>query len=108
MRELTPTERSSAVTVARLVKRYPKGRNNAVDGISFVVDVGEVFGLLGPNGAGKTTTVGMLTTRIRPSDGRATVGGVDVVRDPVRSRGRLAVVPQRSNLVASLSIRKNR
>ena len=76
MRDLTPTERSSAVTVAELVKRYPKGKTNAVDGISFTVEAGEVFGLLGPNGAGKTTTVGMLTTRVRPNSGRATVGGV--------------------------------
>jgi len=63
--------------------------------------------LLGPNGAGKTTTVGMLTTRVRPSDGQAMVGGVDVVLDPVRARGRLAVVPQRSNLDRSISIRRN-
>src|SRR5690349_9500470 len=107
MRELTPTERASAVTVAELVKRYPKGRSNAVDGISFTVEKGEVFGLLGPNGAGKTTTVGMLTTRIRLTGGSATVGGVDVVKDPVRARGQLAVVPQRSNLDRSISIRKN-
>jgi ABC-2 type transport system ATP-binding protein len=66
-----------------------------------------VFGLLGPNGAGKTTTVGMLTTRVRPSGGTATVGGVDVVADPVRARARLAVVPQRSNLDRSISIRRN-
>jgi len=107
MRDLTPTDGSSAVTVAELVKRYPKGRTNAVDGISFTVESGKVFGLLGPNGAGKTTTVGMLTTRIKPNSGRATVGGVDVVQDPVRARGRLAVVPQRSNLDRSISIRKN-
>src|SRR3954466_9722479 len=107
MRDLTPTERSSAVTVAELVKRYPKAKVNAVDGISFSVDAGEVFGLLGPNGAGKTTTVGMLTTRIRPDGGETTVGGVDVVADAVRARGRLAVVPQRSNLDRSISIRKN-
>src|SRR3954470_3365523 len=107
MRDLTPTERSSAVTVAELVKRYPKGTTNAVDGISFTVEAGEVFGLLGPNGAGKTTTVGMLTTRVRPNGGRAMVGGVDVMQDPVRARARLAVVPQRSNLDRSISIRKN-
>src|SRR3954470_19473253 len=107
MRDLTPTDDSSAVTVAELVKRYPKGRTNAVDGISFTVEAGEVFGLLGPNGAGKTTTVGMLTTRVRPNGGRAMVGGVDVMQDPVRARARLAVVPQRSNLDRSISIRKN-
>ena len=54
-----------------------------------------MFGLLGPNGAGKTTTVGMLTTRVRPTAGRAVVGGVDVAADPVRARSMLAVVPQR-------------
>jgi ABC-2 type transport system ATP-binding protein len=96
-----------AVVVGELAKHYPKSAVNAVDGISFEVDPGEVFGLLGPNGAGKTTTVGMLTTRVRPTGGRALVGGVDVVADPVHARGRLAVVPQRSNLDRSISIRRN-
>ncbi|HET7353670.1 MAG TPA: ATP-binding cassette domain-containing protein, partial [Gaiellaceae bacterium] len=86
-----------AVEVADLVKRYPKASVNAVDGVSFSVAAGEVFGLLGPNGAGKTTTVGMLTTRVRPTSGRALVGGVDVMQDPVRARRQVAVVPQRSN-----------
>ncbi len=93
--------------MAELVKRYPKSPVNAVDGIAFDVAEGEVFGLLGPNGAGKTTTVGMLTTRVRPSSGQAMVGGVDVLADPVRARGRLAVVPQRSNLDRAISIRRN-
>jgi ABC-2 type transport system ATP-binding protein len=96
-----------AVTVQEIVKRYPKAPVNAVDGISFSVEPGEVFGLLGPNGAGKTTTVGMLTTRVRPTAGQATVGGVDVVAQPVQARARLAVVPQRSNLDRSISIRDN-
>jgi ABC-2 type transport system ATP-binding protein len=93
--------------VSELVKRYPKSPVNAVDGISFTVEPGEVLGLLGPNGAGKTTTVGMLTTRVKPTAGRARVGGVDVMSDPVGARSRLAVVPQRSNLDRSISIRKN-
>jgi ABC-2 type transport system ATP-binding protein len=96
-----------AVEVSDLVKRYPKSQVNAVDGIAFSVAPGEVFGLLGPNGAGKTTTVGMLTTRVRPTSGRAMVGGVDVGADPVRARSMLAVVPQRSNLDRSISIRRN-
>jgi ABC-2 type transport system ATP-binding protein len=96
-----------SVEVLELVKRYPKSPVNAVDGISFAVQAGEVFGLLGPNGAGKTTTVAMLTTRARATAGEARVDGVDLRRDPVAARGRLAVVPQRSNLDRALSIRDN-
>ncbi|MGZ6617562.1 MAG: ATP-binding cassette domain-containing protein [Solirubrobacteraceae bacterium] len=70
----------------------------AVRGISFEVRHGEVFGLLGPNGAGKTTTLGVLTTLIGPSGGTATVGGFDVVRDPVAARGSIGVVFQDSVL----------
>jgi len=96
-----------AVEVSDLVKRYPKSPVNAVDDLSFTVNPGEVFGLLGPNGAGKTTTIGMLTTRVRPTSGRALIGGIDVAADPVRVRGLLAVVPQRSNLDRSISVRRN-
>ena len=96
-----------AVTVRDLVKRYPKSPVNAVDGVSFEVERGEVFGLLGPNGAGKTTTIGVLTTRVQPTSGYAAVAGVDVVKDPVRARSALAVIPQRSNLDRALSIRNN-
>jgi ABC-2 type transport system ATP-binding protein len=95
------------VAVEELVKRYPKAPVNAVDGISFSVDQGEIFGLLGPNGAGKTTTVGILTTRVRPTAGRGLIGGVDVVADPVGARALLAVVPQRNNLDRAISIRHN-
>src|SRR5262249_21179120 len=96
-----------AVSVSALVKRYPRAPVNAVDGVSFDVERGEIFGLLGPNGAGKTTTVGVLTTRVRPTRGSACVAGIDVVRDPVRAPSGLAVVPQRSNLARALSIRAN-
>ena len=98
---------ADAVEVVELVKRYPRSAVNAVDGVSFDVSHGEVFGLLGPNGAGKTTTVGVLTTRVRPTAGAARIGGVDVVRDPVETRRQVAVVPQRSNLDRSISIRDN-
>ena len=62
-----------AVSVRDLVKRYPKRPVNAVDGLTFEVSPGEIFGLLGPNGAGKTTTVGVLTTMVRATSGSASV-----------------------------------
>ena len=97
----------SAVEVTDLVKVYKKNPKPAVDGLSFAVEPGEIFGLLGPNGAGKTTTVGVLTTRVIPTEGRAVVEGVDVVADPTAARQLLAVVPQRNNLDRSLNIRQN-
>jgi ABC-2 type transport system ATP-binding protein len=97
----------SAVEVTDLVKLYKKNPKPAVDGLSFTVDRGEVFGLLGPNGAGKTTTVGVLTTRVMPNSGKALVEGIDVVAEPTSARQILAVVPQRNNLDRSLNIRQN-
>jgi ABC-2 type transport system ATP-binding protein len=97
----------AAVVVERLVKVYPRNPVPAVDGVSFTVARGEIFGLLGPNGAGKTTTIGVLTTRVLPTSGRAWVAGVDVVADPVGAKRHVAVVPQRNNLDRSLSIRHN-
>ncbi|MFC0433595.1 ABC transporter ATP-binding protein [Kutzneria buriramensis] len=98
---------TDAVVVEELVKRYGKNPRPAVDGLGFTVRAGEVFGLLGPNGAGKTTTVGVLTTRVLPTAGRALVQDVDVVADPQRARQVLAVVPQRNNLDRSLNVRQN-
>jgi ABC-2 type transport system ATP-binding protein len=97
----------AAVQVADLVKRYPGRPANAVDGISFAVERGEVFSLLGPNGAGKTTTIGVLTTRVLPTSGSASVAGIDVAADPVTARSRLSVVPQRPNLDRALTARQN-
>jgi ABC-2 type transport system ATP-binding protein len=98
---------SHAVTVSGLVKRYHPHAPAAVDGLSFTVDRGEVFGLLGPNGAGKSTTVGVLTTRILPTAGSCLVLGTDVVARPAAAKRLLAVVPQRQNLDRSLDVRQN-
>ena len=102
-----PVDGPHAVEVADLYKRYPKAPVDSLAGVSFQVRRGEVFGFLGPNGAGKTTTIGILTTRIRPTGGRAMVAGVDVVADPVGARRVLGVVPQQNNLDRSLSVRQN-
>jgi ABC-2 type transport system ATP-binding protein len=93
--------------VTDLVKRYRRNAPPAVDGLSFSVPPGEIFGLLGPNGAGKTTTVGVLTTRVLPTSGAARVHGIDVLKAPSPARQLLAVVPQRNNLDRSLNIRQN-
>src|SRR2546430_14616764 len=93
-----------AIEVEHLVKHFPRARSNAVDDITFSVRRGETFGLLGPNGAGKTTTIGILTTRVRPSGGRAAIAGLDVVSHPIGVKQRIAVVPQRSNLDRGLRV----
>src|ERR687895_1787314 len=79
----------------------------AVDHLGLSVRAGEIFGLLGPNGAGKTTTVGMLTTRVVPTSGRAMVGGVDVVADPSRAKQVIGVVPQSNTLDRELTVWQN-
>ncbi len=96
-----------SVEVEDLVKRYPKRPDNAVDGVSFSVQRGEIFGLLGPNGAGKTTTIGVLTTRVRATSGSAYVMGIDVSQDPVSARAVLSVVPQRVSIDRALRARQN-
>jgi ABC-2 type transport system ATP-binding protein len=96
----------SAISVRNLVKRYSKSKTNAVDGVSFDVSRGEIFGLLGPNGAGKTTTIGVLTTAIVPTEGSASISGIDVARNPIDIKQRIAVVPQQSNLDRSLKVRE--
>ena len=79
----------------------------ALDGLDLAVRRGELFGLLGPNGAGKTTTIGVLTTRVMPTSGRALVAGADVAADPVTVRQRIGVVPQRPNPDRGLDAREN-
>ncbi len=83
------------------------GRTHAVRGISFVVPRGEIFGLLGPNGAGKTTTVGMLTTRVVPTSGKAFVNGVDVMADGAAAKQFIGVVQQVNTLDRSLTVWEN-
>ncbi len=83
------------------------GDIKAVVSLDLKVRAGEIFGLLGPNGAGKTTTVGMLTTRVVPTSGRACVGGVDVVADPALAKQAIGVVAQSNTLDRSLTVWEN-
>jgi ABC-2 type transport system ATP-binding protein len=85
---------TAVIEVENLQRQFRSGRRvvQAVRGVSFVVERGELFGLLGPNGAGKTTTIKMLITLLVPSGGRARVLGHDVVADPRAIRRRVGYV----------------
>jgi len=86
--------------------KQPKPQIKALDGLSLRVEPGEIFGLLGPNGAGKSTTVGVLTTRVRPTSGRAWIGNHDVWQEQAAIKHLIGVVPQRPNLDFSLTARE--
>jgi ABC-2 type transport system ATP-binding protein len=89
-----------------LRKRYP-GEVQALDGLTFQVAPGTVFGLLGPNGAGKSTAVKVLTTLARPDGGEARVAGLDVLAEPAQVRRAIGVVAQKSGVDADLTGREN-
>lgn len=94
-----------AIEVQKLTRDY-SGRR-AVDGISFAVEPGEIFGFLGPNGAGKTTTIKMLTGQLRPTSGKAQVIGFDIVEDRQHLKPQIGVVFDSQNLYERLSAREN-
>jgi ABC-2 type transport system ATP-binding protein len=96
----------TAIEAKGLVKTYPKGVR-ALDGVSFDVAAGSVFGLLGPNGAGKSTIVKILTTLSRPDRGEAVVAGIDVLRRPDRVRGAIGCVAQKSGVDVQATAREN-
>ena len=87
-------------------KKQPKPEIVALNGLSLDISSGEVFGLLGPNGAGKSTTVGILTTRVKPTGGKAWIGEHDVWNEQVAVKRLIGVVAQRPNLDFSLTARE--
>lgn len=91
----------------RMFSRGPRASVRAVDGMTFAVKRGTIFGLLGPNGAGKTTTLKMLTTLVRPTSGSASVMGFDVIAQPLEVRRRISVVIQETAVELFLSVRDN-
>jgi ABC-2 type transport system ATP-binding protein len=99
----------SSIRTEDLRKTYKSARGNvdAVCGIDLDVAGGEFFGLLGPNGAGKSTTIGMLTTLVVPTGGRAWVAGIDVVANPVGVKRRIGVVTQNNTLDMQLTVAEN-
>ncbi|TAK35015.1 MAG: ATP-binding cassette domain-containing protein [Chloroflexota bacterium] len=93
------------IQVDHLVKRY--GSFTAVDGVSFAVQAGEVFGFLGPNGAGKTTTISVLCTLLRLTEGRVLVNGFDVVRQSDDVRRSIGLIFQDPSLDTNLTAQEN-
>src|SRR3989440_7425411 len=90
------------IKVNNLVKLF--GTKRAVDGVSFSVERGEVLGFLGPNGAGKSTTMRMLTGFIPPTEGTATVGGFDIVTQPIEARRLIGYLPENAPAYTDMTV----
>jgi ABC-2 type transport system ATP-binding protein len=95
----------NAIEVRHLTRRF--GSFVAVNDVSFDVRAGEIFGFLGSNGAGKSTTIRMLCGLLRPTSGAATVGGIDVGRDPEGVKRRIGYMSQRFSLYEALTVDQN-
>jgi len=96
---------NQAISIKNLVKRYEDV--TAVDGLSFDVEEGEIFGLLGPNGAGKSTTSNILSGLLEPTSGSATVLGFDVQTESSKVKERIGVCPQEPAFFSYLTGREN-
>ncbi|HEY2961424.1 MAG TPA: ATP-binding cassette domain-containing protein [Pyrinomonadaceae bacterium] len=101
-----PLAAGGGFVARRRSKDQPAREILALDGLSLDVEGGEIFGLLGPNGAGKSTTVGILTTRVRPTNGKAWIGDYDVWAQQVEVKRLIGVVGQRPNLDFTLTARE--
>jgi ABC-2 type transport system ATP-binding protein len=95
----------SIITVENLVKSY--NGHTAVDGISFDIDRGEIFGLLGPNGAGKSTIISIMCCLLEATSGRVTIEGIDIQKDSFEVRKIIGIVPQEISLYPTLTAREN-
>ena len=94
-----------AVTADHLSKAY--GKVQALDGLTFAVEPGELYGIIGPDGAGKTTLFRILATLMLADKGSATVAGLDVVRDYRAIRRRIGYMPGRFSLYQDLTVEEN-
>lgn len=95
------------VTLTNITKTYNKGSILAVDGVSFSVGKGELFGLIGPDGAGKTSIFRVLTTLLLPDGGAATVDGCDIVKNYKTIRSQVGYMPGKFSLYQDLTVEEN-
>jgi ABC-2 type transport system ATP-binding protein len=96
------TSTAAILDVSQLLVTY--GARTAVDGVTFQVQRGEIFGLLGPNGAGKTSTLSAIEGLLKPHGGHVRVDGIDIQRDPTGAKARLGVQLQASSFQSELTI----
>jgi ABC-2 type transport system ATP-binding protein len=101
----SPATPAKAIQVINIVKQY--GNFTAVDGVSFDVKEGEIFGLLGPNGAGKSTLIRMMTTLLEITSGQAFIEGFDVSKEPNQARRSIGVIPQAMTSDGDLTVWEN-
>jgi ABC-2 type transport system ATP-binding protein len=93
-----------AIAIDKLSKSY--GRINALSGVGFTIETGEVIGLLGPNGAGKTTLMKILTGYLEPDEGRVRVHGIDVITDPIAAQRRIGYLPESAPLYGEMLVQE--
>jgi ABC-2 type transport system ATP-binding protein len=95
----------SAIVLRKVTKKFKKNKKEfiAVDNIDLDIPKGQIFGLLGPNGAGKTTTISMICTLLRPTKGKISLDGIDVVKDTMEARKRIGLVFQETTLDLDLT-----
>jgi len=104
-----PVRATAAISVhslSKIFKDKKRGELRAVDGVSFDVHPGEIFGLLGPNGAGKTTTLRLMATLLKPTSGTANLGGYDIVSEPEKVRSQIGFLSGDMGLYGRMSPRE--
>jgi ABC-2 type transport system ATP-binding protein len=104
---LIDNKNENCIKVTNLKKNYGKGKSFVINGISFAVKYGTVFGFLGPNGAGKTTTLKVLTSLLNPSSGDITIFGKDLFKKQSEIKRKIGVVSQNPSFEANLKVERS-
>ncbi|MBR4278020.1 MAG: ABC transporter ATP-binding protein, partial [Lachnospiraceae bacterium] len=92
------------IEVKNLTKKY--GNHTAVDGLSFKIEKGRIYGFLGPNGAGKSTTMNIITGYVAASDGDVLIDGVDILKEPEKAKAMIGYLPELPPLYADMTVKE--